>query len=69
VARTPYKQGKYTPGTHIPILSPETIAQTRPNYIFILPWNLHDEITKQMAFVREWGCRFIVPIPEPRILD
>jgi SAM-dependent methyltransferase len=69
VDRNPYKQGKYTPGTHIPILAPEEIARTRPDYIFILPWNLRTEITSQMAFVREWGCKFIVPIPEPRILD
>ncbi|HEY4215095.1 MAG TPA: class I SAM-dependent methyltransferase [Steroidobacteraceae bacterium] len=69
VDRNPYKQGKYTPGTHIPILTPDEIARTRPDYIFILPWNLRDEITQQMAFVRDWGCRFIVPIPEPRILD
>ncbi len=69
VDRNPYKQGKYTPGTHIPILAPEQITQTRPDYILILPWNLQEEITAQMAHVREWGCRFIVPIPEPKVLD
>ncbi len=69
VDRNPYKQGKYTPGTRIPIHAPEMIARTRPDYLFILPWNLREEITAQMAFVREWGCRFIVPIPAPRILD
>jgi SAM-dependent methyltransferase len=69
VDRNPYKQGKYTPGTHIPILAPEQIAKTKPDYIFILPWNLEKEITSQMAYVREWGCKFIVPIPEPKILD
>ncbi len=68
VDRNPYKQGKYTPGTHIPILSPDTIRETRPDYLFILPWNLKDEIMAQMAFVREWGCQFIVPVPEPAIL-
>jgi SAM-dependent methyltransferase len=68
VDRNPYKQGKYTPGTHIPILSPDTIRDTRPDYIFILPWNLKDEIIAQMSFVREWGGKFIVPIPEPQIL-
>jgi SAM-dependent methyltransferase len=68
VDRNPYKQGKYTPGTHIPILSPDTIRDTRPDYIFILPWNLKDEIITQMSFVREWGGKFIVPIPEPQIL-
>jgi SAM-dependent methyltransferase len=68
VDRNPYKQGKYTPGTHIPILSPDRIRETRPDYVFILPWNLKDEICAQMNFVREWGGRFIVPIPEPQIL-
>jgi SAM-dependent methyltransferase len=68
VDRNPYKQGKYTPGTHIPIVAPERISETRPDYIFILPWNLKDEICSQMAYVREWGCQFIVPIPEPKIL-
>jgi SAM-dependent methyltransferase len=68
VDRNPYKQGKYTPGTHIPILSPDRIRDTRPDYVFILPWNLKDEICTQMSFVREWGGRFIVPIPEPLIL-
>ncbi len=68
VDRNPYKQGKYTPGTHIPILSPDRIRETRPDYVFILPWNLKDEISSQMSFIREWGGRFIVPIPEPQIL-
>jgi SAM-dependent methyltransferase len=68
VDRNPYKQGKYTPGTHIPILAPERIRETKPDYVLILPWNLTAEITAQLDFVREWGGRFIVPIPEPRLL-
>ncbi len=68
VDRNPYKQGKYTPGTHIPIYAPAMISKTKPDYIFILPWNLQAEITAQMAFVRDWGCRFIIPIPQPEIL-
>ncbi len=68
VDRNPYKQGKYTPGTHIPIHAPDKIRETKPDYIFILPWNLRTEITAQMAYVREWGCRFIVPIPKPEII-
>jgi hypothetical protein len=68
VDRNPYKQGKYTPGTHIPILSPDRIRETRPDLVFILPWNLKDEIIAQMGFVRDWGGRFIVPIPEPQIV-
>ncbi|HLY53779.1 MAG TPA: methyltransferase C-terminal domain-containing protein, partial [Steroidobacteraceae bacterium] len=69
VDRNPYKQGKYTPGTHIPICDPERIRTTRPDYILILPWNLSAEITSQMAYVREWGCRFVVPIPRVTVLD
>jgi hypothetical protein len=69
VDRNPYKQGKYTPGTHIPILAPERIAGARPDYILILPWNLENEITSQLAYVREWGARFVVPIPEVRVLE
>jgi hypothetical protein len=63
VDRSPYKQGKFTPGTRIPILHPDRIAQTRPDYVFILPWNLKDEIVQQMAHVRDWGGKFVVPIP------
>jgi len=60
----PYKQGKFTPGTHIPIFPPEKIRETRPDYLFILPWNLKDEIRKQMSYIRDWGGQFVVPIPE-----
>ncbi len=68
VDRSTYKQGKFLPGTHIPILHPERIAETRPDYVLILPWNIRDEIMHQLAFIRAWGGRFIVPIPEVRIL-
>ncbi len=64
VDRNPYKQGKYTPGTRIPIEKPERIAETRPDYVLILPWNLRNEISGQLAFIRDWGGRFVVPIPE-----
>ncbi|OLD89483.1 MAG: SAM-dependent methyltransferase [Gemmatimonadetes bacterium 13_1_20CM_4_66_11] len=67
VDRSPYKQGKFLPGTHIPIFPPEEIWETRPTYLFILPWNLKDEIMDQMAGIRDWGGQFIVPIPEVRI--
>jgi SAM-dependent methyltransferase len=69
VDRNPYKQGKFTPGTHIPVYAPEKIRATRPDYLLILPWNLRAEITTQMAYVRDWGCKFIVPIPRPEIID
>jgi len=68
VDRNPYKHGRYTPGTHIPIFPPDRIRETKPDYLLILPWNLKDEITAQMAYVREWGGRFVVPIPEVRVL-
>lgn len=67
VDRSPYKQGRYTPGTHIPILAPERIKQTKPDYLFILPWNLKDEIMAQHAYIREWGGKFVVPIPEVKV--
>jgi len=63
VDRNPYKQGKFLPGTHIPIYHPDKIRETRPDYVFILPWNFQDEIMQQMAYIREWGAQFIVPIP------
>ena len=67
VDRNPYKQGKYTPGTHIPIYHPDRIRETRPDYLFLLPWNLKDEIMQQVSYIREWGGRFVVPIPEIRV--
>ena len=69
VDRNPYKQGRFTPGTHIPIYPPERIRETQPDYLLILPWNLKSEIMQQMSFVRQWGGKFIVPIPEAAICD
>jgi SAM-dependent methyltransferase len=63
VDRSPYKQGKFTPGTRIPIYDPDRIRETQPEYLFILPWNLKDEIAAQMAYIRDWGGKFVVPIP------
>jgi hypothetical protein len=68
VDRNPYKHGRYTPGTHIPIFAPERIAETRPDYVLILPWNLKDEIMAQLAYIREWGGQFVVPIPHVTVL-
>lgn len=67
VDRNPYKQGKFTPGTHIPIHHPDRIRETRPDYLFLLPWNLKDEIMQQTSYIREWGGKFVVPIPEVQI--
>ncbi|MEA2235608.1 MAG: hypothetical protein QOC81_332 [Thermoanaerobaculia bacterium] len=68
VDRSPHKQGLFLPGTHIPIHDPERITETRPDYVLILPWNLRDEIVRQMAHIREWGGRFAVLIPEVEVL-
>src|SRR5262249_32685830 len=68
VDRSPHKQGKFLPGTHIPILAPGKIAETKPDYVMIVPWNLQKEIANQLAYVREWGCRLFVPIPEVKVL-
>ena len=69
VDRNPYKHGRFTPGMHIPILPPEAIDQAKPDYIFILPWNLKREIMQQMRHAGDWGAKFIVPIPEVTIID
>jgi hypothetical protein len=67
VDRNPYKQGKFTPGMRIPICPPERIRETKPDFVFILPWNLREEIVTQNSFIREWGGQFVVPIPEMRV--
>jgi SAM-dependent methyltransferase len=67
VDRNPYKHGRFTPGTHIPIHPPEKILETRPDYVLILPWNLKDEIMEQMSAVQAWGGQFVVPIPDVKV--
>ena len=67
VDRSPYKQGKFLPGTHIPIFHPDKIKETQPDYLLILPWNLKQEIMAQMAHIRDWGGQFVVPIPEVQV--
>ena len=69
VDRNPYKQGMYLPGTHIPIYEPDKIRETKPDYVFILPWNFKDEIMEQMADIREWGGKFVIPIPELAVIE
>lgn len=68
VDRSPHKQGRYLPGTRIPIHGPDRLRETRPDYVLILPWNLKEEIVEQMADVRTWGGRFVVAVPEVRVL-
>ena len=67
VDRAPSKQGRYMPGVRIPILPPEAIVEARPDYVLILPWNIKNEIKAQMAEIRSWGGRFIVPVPKATI--
>ena len=69
VDRSPHKQGQFLPGTHLPIYPPSRICETRPDYLLILPWNLKDEIMREMSTIREWGGRFVVPIPRLAIFD
>lgn len=68
VDRNPHKQGKYLPGSHIPIYEPDKLKQSKPDYVVILPWNLRDEIINQIAYVREWGGRFVIPVPETVVI-
>ncbi|MBN1549598.1 methyltransferase domain-containing protein [Candidatus Babeliales bacterium] len=69
VDKNPAKQNKYLPGTHIPIFHPGEIKKQKPNYVLILPWNLQEEITKELAYIKSWGGRFIVTSPKPKILS
>jgi hypothetical protein len=69
VDRNPYKHGLFTPGTHIPIEPPERIAETRPDAILVLPWNLAKEIAEQLAYTKEWGAKLIIPIPTATVLE
>jgi hypothetical protein len=69
VDRSPVKQGKFLPGTHIPIYAPEHLAETRPDYILVLPWNLREEISQQLSYVGSWGGKLVFPIPEFEIVS
>ncbi len=68
VDRSPHKQGMFLPGTHIPIHHPDRIREDKPDYVLFLPWNLKDELVSQLAYIREWGGKFVVPIPETAVL-
>ncbi|WP_115944528.1 class I SAM-dependent methyltransferase [Amycolatopsis thermalba] len=69
VDRNPYKHGRFTPGTRIPILPPDRIAADRPDYVLVLPWNLRDELTQQLSYVGEWGGKLVFPIPRLEIVE
>jgi SAM-dependent methyltransferase len=68
VDRSPFKQGKFLPGTHIPIYAPERLAETKPDYIVVLPWNLREEISRQLRYVGAWGGKLVFPIPELEVV-
>lgn len=68
VDRSPHKQNMYLPGTHIPVYHPDKIKETKPDYVFILPWNLKDEIIDQLSYIRQWGGKFIIPIPKVEVV-
>ena len=68
VDRSPFKQGKFLPGTHIPIYAPERLAETKPDYIVVLPWNLREEISRQLRYVGAWGGKLVFPIPELEVM-
>jgi hypothetical protein len=63
----PHKQGLYLPGTHIPIRAPDAIRETKPDVVFILPWNIREEIQQQLSYIRDWGGEFAVRSPELRV--
>ena len=68
VDRNPYKHGRFTPGTRIPVLAPEQIAADRPDYVLVLPWNLRTELTEQLSYIRGWGGRLVFPIPTLEVI-
>jgi SAM-dependent methyltransferase len=69
VDRSPRKQGRYLPGSRLRVLQPESIAETRPDYVLILPWTLGDEIIQQLRSIRSWGGRFVLPLPTMRVVN
>jgi len=69
VDKNPHKQGKFLPGSHLPIKSPDEILKTKPSFVLILPWNIKDEIINQMSHIKKWGGKFVIPIPEVNIID
>jgi len=66
--RNPYKQDRYLPGTRIPICHPDRIRDARPDLVLILPWNLAEEIVGQLSYIQDWGGRFVLPIPDVRVV-
>jgi len=69
VDRSPYKQGRFLPGTHIPVFHPDRVRETKPDYLFVLPWNLKEEVMEQMSDIRKWGGKFVIPIPRVQVFE
>ena len=69
VDRSPHKIGKFLPGSLLPIYSPDKLFETKPDYLVLLPWNLKEELLAQLSFIRDWGGKFIIPIPEPMVIE
>jgi len=69
VDANPHKQDKYMPGSHIPIVQEDRIKEEKPDFVIILPWNLREEITAQLSYIREWGGKFVVPVPKFEIIE
>jgi hypothetical protein len=65
--RSPHKQAKFLPGSHIPVVSPEELLRGRPDYVLILPWNLQEEIRRQLRGIAAWGGKFVTPVPLVRV--
>jgi hypothetical protein len=68
VDANPHKQNKWLPASHIPVVNESRLKELRPDYVLILPWNLREEITRQLAYIRDWGGRFVVPIPRLELI-
>jgi hypothetical protein len=68
VDRSPHKQGKYLPGTHIPVRRPEDLDAAKPDYVLVLPWNLRDEISTQLAYIKSWGGKLVFAVPSLEVL-
>ncbi len=68
VDKNTHKQGKYLPGTHIPIFAPEKIRQEKPDYVLILPWNIRDEVMSQMSYIKSWKAKFVIPLPHIEVI-
>jgi hypothetical protein len=65
----PHKQNKFLPASHIPVVDENYLKAHRPDYVIIFPWNLKEEITEQLSYIRDWGGKFVVPIPSLEIID